>query len=142
MNQFGKKSCFAILFIAAFTFFACNEEDEFVSGTYAGTQVFGIGQVSSSMTIDLRQSGNSISGSVTPPFQEELKSIQNGKRDGDMIQFDRKEANITYRYSGSINRNGMHQVITGGFGPLGCIDSTSGEPCQTDSSGSFTVTKQ
>lgn len=130
------------LMAGVLTLSSCGEEDEFATGTYSGVQVFGIGQVSSPIIIDLQQNGNNISGSVTPPFQDKLESISDGRLEGTTIQFDRKEADITYRYSGLISRNGMNLVITGGFGPLGCSDPSSGEPCQTDSNGSFTVTKQ
>lgn len=124
------------------TISGCGEEDEFATGTYAGVQVFGIGQISSSMTIDVKQNGNAISGSITPPFQDKLENITNGRLDGSTIQFDRRESSITYRYVGTINRNGLNTTITGGFEPLGCSDPSSGELCQTDSNGSFTVTKQ
>jgi hypothetical protein len=132
----------AILIASLASLNGCGEEDEFVSGTYSGTQVFGIGQISSAITIDLKQDGNAVNGSVTPPFQDKLEPITMGRLDGTNIQFDRKESNITYRYVGSITRNGFNTTISGGFGPLGCSDPASGEPCQTDSNGSFTVVKQ
>lgn len=121
----------------------CGEQNnDFASGTYAGVQVFGIGQISSAMILNLQQSGNSVSGSITPPFSDKLEAISNGVLNGDNVQFDRKESNITYRYSGALNRTNTNTVIIGGFAPLGCLDTSSGEPCQTDSNGSFTVSKQ
>ena len=133
---------FALLIVMTLVVIGCGEEDEFASGIYEGVQVFGIGQISSPMTIDVKQNGNAVSGSITPPFQDKLENISNGRLDGSTIQFDRRETSITYRYVGTINRNGFNTTITGGFEPLGCSDPGSGELCQTDSNGSFTVTKQ
>lgn len=133
---------FGLLIVMALAVSGCGEEDEFATGKYEGVQVFGIAQISSPMTIDVKQNGNAVSGSITPPFQDKLENITNGRLDGSSIQFDRKEFSVTYRYVGVINRDGLNTTITGGFEPLGCSDPTSGELCQTDSNGSFTVTKQ
>jgi hypothetical protein len=149
MNRIRRIAIFRILFSTALLCFGlpmmngCGDEDtDFATGTYVGVQVFGIGQISSPMTLQLQHNDKTVNGSVTPPFKDTLEAISNSTLNGDTIQFDRKESSITYRYSGTFNRNGVNTVITGGFAPLGCLDPSSGEPCQTDSNGSFTVSKQ
>ena len=89
------------------------------------------------MILDLRQNGNGITGSVTPPFSTELVGIVNGRIEGSTVHFDRKEGEITYRYQATLSAE--RSILQGGFQPLGCIDPESGEPCQTDSDGSFTA---
>jgi hypothetical protein len=132
-----------ILFATAIVFsmilwIGCDQDEEGISGTYAGTQRFGIGQVSSPIVVEIRQEGNVISGRVLPPFASELVPYINGEVRGTTIRFDRKEGNITYRYEGTLRS----PLLEGEFGPLGCIDPGSGEPCLTDSSGSFSARLQ
>ena len=113
-------------------------DNEGINGSYAGTQTFGIGQVSSPIIIEIRQEGNVISGRVLPPFASVPVAYVNGEIRGSTIRFDRKEAEISYRYEATLQSG----LVQGGFGPLGCINPSSGEPCLTDSSGSFTARLQ
>ena len=128
------------LFIAALLAFSCSseKESEGISGRYIGTQTFGIGQISSPMALQLRQQGAMISGTVTPPFQTAEAGIQNGRVEGNSLRFDARYGGLTYHYEAMLQED----RIQGGFGPLGCVMQSSGEPCVTDSDGGFNLTKQ
>lgn len=106
-------------------------------------QNFGIGQISSAMAMELDQNGGLITGGITPPFSNEFVPITNGTIMDTRIRFDvQRMGDVTYRYTGSVRRIEMTLIVQGEFQPLGCINPSSGELCQTDSNGSFTVTKQ
>lgn len=134
---------FLLIMISAF---ACKSEQDgqSISGRYVGTQQFGIGQVSSPFVLILSQRGNAVTGQVTPPFSNDLADIQGGEVTGSTVRFDRKVGNITYRYEATIQNSNamMRSQIGGGLSPLGCINPGSGEPCLSDSNGSFTAEKQ
>jgi hypothetical protein len=121
-----------------------EEDQQGISGRYVGTQRFGIGQASSSFVLILSQRGNSVTGQVTPPFSNDLVAIEGGEVSGTTVRFDRKVGNITYRYEATIqNSDAMApSQIGGGLSPLGCLNPSSGEPCLTDSNGSFNASKQ
>ena len=135
-----------LLFLILCAFGCKSEEDhqQGVSGRYVGTQRFGIGQASSPFILILSQRGNTITGQVTPPFSNDLVVIESGEVSGTTVRFDRKVGNITYRYEATIqNSDAMAPAqIGGGLSPLGCLNPSSGEPCLTDSNGSFTASKQ
>ncbi len=115
------------------------EQEEGLSGRYTGIQHFGIGQVDSPIVIVIRQTGNTLTGTVTPPFTSEMIPFENGLIQGATIRFDRKSSGITFRYEAAINPGQF--TLQGGFEPLGCINPGSGEPCWSDSDGSFNATK-
>jgi hypothetical protein len=119
---------------------ACMDHSENITGRFTGTQQFGIGQVDSPIVLELQQNGQTITGTVTPPFSGEAVPIVNGRLEGSILYFDRKEGEITYRYQATLNTG--RSTVQGSFQPVGCIDPESGEPCQTDSDGSFTAEKQ
>lgn len=126
---------------------ACSsEKDQGLNGTYVGSQNFGIGQVSSTIQIQLSQKGTALTGSVTPPFQTLHVPISNGSVSGSQFQFDAKQGDFTFRYEGILRTTSesgaSENILEGNFGPLGCINSTLGEPCPSDSNGTFTATKQ
>lgn len=128
------------LVVALLIFMACTDKEQSLTGRYSGVQSSGIGQVDSPMTIVINQSGDKITGSVTPPFSSDLAPFENAKINGSTIQFDRKEGDITFRYEGIFNQ--AESSLQGQYQPLGCMDPDSGEPCQTDSEGSFRAEKE
>jgi hypothetical protein len=140
-----KRFC-KILLIMILPLLCCKSEQDQqgISGRYAGTQRFGIAQASSPFILIISQRGNTLTGQVTPPFSNDLVAIESGQVSGTTVRFDRKVGNVTYRYEGTVqNLNAMAGTqISGGLSPLGCINPSSGEPCLTDSSGSFTAEKQ
>jgi hypothetical protein len=134
-----------LLFLVLCVFGCKSEQDQQgISGRYLGTQRFGIGQVSSPFLLILSQRGNIVTGQVTPPFSNDPVAIEGGEVNGTTVRFDRKVGNITYRYEATIqNSNAMAPTqIGGGLSPLGCLNPSSGEPCLSDSNGSFTASKQ
>jgi hypothetical protein len=128
------------LILTAAALSGCSSEDEEpgISGRYVGTQNFGIGQISSAIVIQIRQRNTVITGTVTPPFRMDPVTIFNGKLDGMTFQFDARHDGTTFRYTGVVRDNQMQ----GNYDPLGCVDASSGQPCQTDSDGSFNTQKQ
>ncbi|PWT92123.1 MAG: hypothetical protein C5B54_04065 [Acidobacteria bacterium] len=124
----------------------CKSENDQqgITGRYVGTQQFGIGQVTSAFALVITQKGNVISGTVTPPFSGDLVQITNGQINGTTVRFDRKVGSVTYHYEATFQAQDAMQKskISGGLSPLGCLNPGSGEPCLSDSSGSFTATKQ
>jgi hypothetical protein len=129
-----------ILFLAFLILMACTDKEKGLSGRYSGTQASGIGHVDSPITIVIEQNGDKITGSVTPPFSTDLIPFENGKLSGTTLQFDRKEGRITFRYLAVVNT--AQSSLQGEFQPLGCLEPESGEPCQTDSEGSFRAEKE
>ncbi len=127
-------------FLLVLTFLGCTDKEDGWNGRFTGTQRFGIGQVDSPITIVIERNGDKISGSVTPPFSNVPAPFQNGQIQGSTIRFDRKEGDITFRYEAILNP--VDDSLQGGFQPLGCTNPQSGEPCQTDSNGSFNASKQ
>ncbi len=127
--------------VALFGLFACRGDGDELTGNYEGEQRFGIGQVVSEFRLELHQDGNRIAGRVTPPFQQTMLEFTNGVADGRTFQFDIRFSGHTYRYSGNYSPGDDAQVssMTGYLQPLGCIDPNAGEPCLTDSNGSFTA---
>ena len=128
-----------MIILAALLFLSCTDKEDGLNGRFNGSQRFGIGQVNSPITIVIERNGDRITGSVTPPFQTETVPFQNGSVQGNTIQFDRKEGDITFRYEAVLNP--ADNSLQGSFQPLGCLNPESGEPCQTDSDGSFNVRK-
>jgi hypothetical protein len=141
-----KSSLIQILIaIVSFSILACSSEDEAerLSGRFVGTQNFGIGQVTSPFAVDLIQNGESVTGSVTPPFSIQMVPIINGSLRGSTLKFDRKEGSVTYRYQATVNRESSMRInLTGSIDPVGCIEPSSGEPCLTDSDGNFNASNQ
>ena len=129
-----------LLFFAILIFMACMDKEQGLTGRYTGNQSSGIGQVESPITITIEQNGDTIIGSVTPPFSTELVPFENAKINGTSVQFDRKEGQITFRYLAVFNP--AESSLQGEYQPLGCLDPDSGEPCQTDSEGSFRAEKE
>jgi hypothetical protein len=78
-------------------FMACTDKEQGLSGRYTGNQSSGIGQADSPITIVIDQNGDKITGSVTPPFSNDLVPFQNAKINGTTLQFYRKEGRITFR---------------------------------------------
>lgn len=134
------KETLGTVLLAALLAFSCSSEkaSQGFSGHYVGTQNFGIGQVSSAMSLTLRQSGNTFTGMVTPPFQSTEVSIINGRAEGNGIRFEAAYGNLTYHYEGVVQGSS----VQGNFQPLGCVMQSSGQPCVTDSNGTFNLTKQ
>jgi hypothetical protein len=125
----------ALTLILPLLFFAGCHTDDNQFDRFVGTQKFGIGQVSSQIVIVLNQDGTTLSGGVTPPGSAIVEPISNGTITGTDVQFDRRADTITFRYNATLNGG----ELRGTFGPLGCIQPSSGEPCLTDSNGSFTA---
>ena len=117
---------------------SCDQTVIVITGNYGGTQNFGIGQVGSFFAISITQNGAIITGRVNLPFQTSTVPIMNGTTSGSQFKFDAINNGTTFRYAGTI----QNDTMMGNFEPLGCIDPTSGQPCLTDSNGSFTATKQ
>lgn len=134
------KGTLCVLLIAALSFLSCSSEkqSEGISGRYIGTQNFGIGQVPSAMTLVIRQQGTALNGTVTPPFRADGVVLVNGSMEGNSIRFDAVYANITFHYEGVAQGTRLQ----GSFQPLGCVMSSSGQPCVTDSDGTFNVEMQ
>ena len=128
------------LLIGALVLVSCSSDKRTagISGNYMGTQNFGIGQAPSAMLLSVRQQGASITGAVTPPFQTGTVSLLNGSVQGSSLRFDAIHGNLTFHYDAVI----QGQQIQGSFEPLGCVMPGSGQPCVTDSDGTFTVQKQ
>ena len=127
------KYLIAILVVIGLGMLGCHSNEDTGFQRFVGTQKFGIGQVSSQIVIVIKQQGSTITGGVTPPFSSVLESITNGEITGNTIRFDRRQGNITYRYAATLQAI----ELQGSFGPLGCIQPSSGEPCPSDSNGSF-----
>src|SRR5688572_13524725 len=92
-SNFGEdamKDFLAVALFSALALFACSSEtrESGMSGRYVGTQNFGIAQITSPIVIQIRQSGLSLTGTVTPPFQEDMMVIFNGRLDGTLFTFD------------------------------------------------------
>lgn len=118
---------------------SCSKEtDQGITGRYIGTQNFGLGQVSSAISIQLSQQGATLTGTVTPPFQAAAATITSGEVAGGQFRFNAAYGNQTFHYEGTI----QNAKLTGNFEPLGCFSPASGENCPTDSNGTFTATKQ
>jgi hypothetical protein len=128
------------LFYVILIFMACTDKEQRLTGRYTGNQTSGIGQVDSPITIVIEQNSDTIKGSVTPPFSNDLVPFENAKINGTSVQFDRKEGQITFRYLAVFNP--AESSLQGEYQPLGCMDPDSGEPCQTDSEGSFRAEKE
>jgi hypothetical protein len=127
-----------VLVFLALGAMSCDQTVIVITGNYAGTQNFGIGQVGSFFAISITQDGAIITGRVNLPFQTTTVPIMNGTASGSRFQFDVINNGTTFRYAGT-NQN---DTLMGNFEPLGCLDPTSGQPCLSDSNGSFTATKQ
>ena len=123
-----------ILLLAFIWLTGCRAEDDSEFQRFVGTQKFGFGQVSSQIVIVMRQEGVVITGGVTPPGKSVIEPFTNGQMDGITVRFDRREGSITYRYQATL----QDPQLRGNFDPLGCVVPSSGEPCLTDSNGSFT----
>src|SRR5207237_10102653 len=89
-----KRAVFVLLILAA----GCNmEQDQSLTGSFLGTQKFGIGQVSSSIVLHLSQHGSLLTGEVTPPFQTGGVAITGGMISGSSFRWDLKSNGATYR---------------------------------------------
>ena len=133
------KTLLSSLLLLGFAMISCSKEtDQGITGRYIGTQNFGLGQVSSAISMQLSQQGGTLTGNVTPPFQTTVAAISNGEITGGQFRFNAAYGDLTYHYEGTI----QNAKLTGSFEPLGCFNSASGENCPTDSNGTFTATKQ
>ena len=121
-------------------FIGCEDKPG-MSGDYTGTQTFGIGGVTSPITIVLNRSGDSVTGSVTPPFSSELVTIENGRVSSpNFISFERKEGAVIFIYRAFFDPS--ESALRGTYTPRGCGPFHPGEPCPTDSRGIFTASEQ
>lgn len=121
-------------------FLGCEDKPG-LTGHYTGTQTLGIGGVSSPITIVLDRSGDSVTGSVTPPFSTELVPIENGHVSGaNGILFERKEGPVIFIYLAIFNPS--DSTLRGTFRRRGCGPLPPDEPCPPDSRGLFSATEQ
>ncbi|HET6266458.1 MAG TPA: hypothetical protein VFG11_01985 [Acidobacteriota bacterium] len=127
-----------VLLLMSLAAVSCDQTVIVITGNYAGTQNFGIGQVGSFFAISITQDSAVITGRVNLPFQTTTVPIMNGTMSGNRFQFDAVNNGTTFRYSGT----SQNDTLMGNFEPLGCVVPSSGQPCLTDSNGTFTATKQ